>query len=190
MDATELLDHGYAWTAARIAAVPADGLDAPTPCSLWNLQELLDHTIDSLTMVTDAVAGAPASVDEAGPDTPDVQALGSTPWDRAIAELAARSRRAWEAPGVMDRTVELPIGTLPAPTVASAALLEVVLHGWDISQAGGEAAEIPDALALPVLEFARRPVVDANRGDNFAADLGIGDTPSDQLVAYLGRKPR
>jgi hypothetical protein len=26
MDAIELLDQGYTWTAARIAAVPADGL--------------------------------------------------------------------------------------------------------------------------------------------------------------------
>jgi hypothetical protein len=83
-----------------------------------------------------------------------------------------------------------PIGTLPAPVVASGTLLEVVVHGWDISQASGEATEIPDVLAVPVLEFARQPVVDANRGDNFAADLGIGDTPSDQLIAFLGRKPR
>ena len=186
MDTIELLDQGYAWTAARIAAVPADGLDAPTPCSLWNLQELLDHAIGALTMLTDAVAGAAG---DGGPDTPDVGALGSTSWDRAFAELAARSRRAWEAPGVMDRIFELPIGTLPGSTVASAALLEVVVHGWDISQAGGEAAEIPDALALSVLEFARQPAVDANRGDKFAADLGLGDTPSDQLVAFLGRKP-
>jgi uncharacterized protein (TIGR03086 family) len=186
MDAIELLDQGYAWTAARIAAVPADGLDAPTPCSLWSLQELLDHTISTLTMLTDAVATAPA---DAGPDAPDVRPLGSTPFDRAITELAAQTRRAWEAPGVMDRTFELPIGTLPAPMLASSVLLELVVHGWDISQASGEAAEIPDALALPVLVFARQAIVDANRGDNFAADLGIGDTPSDQLIAFLGRKP-
>lgn len=183
MDATELLPQGYAWTAARIAAVPADGLDAPTPCSLWNLRELLDHAVGSLTMLTDAVA-----TDSAGA-APDVRALGSTPWDRTIAELAARSRRAWEAPDAMDRTYELPIGTLPASTVASATLLEMVVHGWDISQATGEAADIPEDLAVAVLEFAREPVVDANRGDNFAADVGIGDTPSDRLVAFLGRKP-
>ena len=186
MDAIELLGQGFAWTAVRIATVPASGLDAPTPCSLWDLHELLDHTVGALTMLTDAVATAPA---DTGPDAPDVRALGSTPWDRAIAALAARSGRAWEDPGVMDRTLELPIGTLPAPMVATVTLLEVVVHGWDISQASGEAAEIPDALALPVLDFARQAVVDANRGDNFAADLGLGDTPSDQLVAFLGRKP-
>ena len=30
----------------------------------------------------------------------------------------------------MDRTLELPIGTMPAPILASSALLEVVVHGW------------------------------------------------------------
>jgi uncharacterized protein (TIGR03086 family) len=192
MDVIELLDRGYAWTAARIAAVPSGRLDAPTPCTLWNLRELLDHTIGSLTLLTDAVvaaAGAGNGARVTTAEAPGGRRLGSTTWDRAIAEVAARSRHAWEAPGVMDRVVDLPIGTLPAPAVASAALLEVVTHGWDIGQASGEGADIPDALALPVLEFARTPLVHENRGDNFAADLGIGDTPSERLVAFLGRKP-
>jgi uncharacterized protein (TIGR03086 family) len=187
MDTIELLDQGYAWTAARIAAVPVDGLDAPTPCPEWNLRDLLDHTIGTLAMLVDAIASDPAAD---GPDAPEVRALGSTSWDRAIAELADRNRRAWRAPGVMDRTYELPVGTMPAPVVASASLLELVVHGWDISQATGEAAAIPDALAVPVLEFARQALGDANRGDKFAADLGRGETPSDRLVAYLGRTPR
>ena len=89
----------------------------------------------------------------------------------------------------MDRTLTLPIGTMSAPTVASISLLELVVHGWDIGQATGESAEIPDSLALAVLDFARQAIADANRAENFAADLGIGDTPSDQLIAFLGRKP-
>ena len=187
MDAIELLDQGYAWTAARIAAVPADGLDAPTPCDLWSLQELLDHTIETLTMLTNTVA-PPGDTAPDTQDTPGVAALGSSPWDRAIAELATRTGRAWEAPGIMDRSFDLPIGTMTTPMVASGMLLELVVHGWDISQATGEAARIPDALALPLLGFARE-AVDEHRGDNFSADLGIGDTPSDQLIAFLGRKP-
>lgn len=177
MDHRDLLDDGFTWTAARIAAVPADSLDVPTPCSRWTLQELLDHAIGSLTMLTGAVAGA-----EIDPST-----LGR--WDQAITVLAERSRAAWQAPGVMDRSFDLPIGTLSAPTTMEATMLECVVHGWDISQATGEAAAIPDALALAILEFARTPAVDENRGDAFAADLGVGDTPSDQVVAFLGRKP-
>lgn len=181
---TDLLDQGYAWTAARIAAVPADSLDAPTPCSRWDLRQLLDHTIDTLTAFTDGVAGSTDA------DGPDVRPLGSTTWDRAIAELAARSRRAWQAPGVMDRTLELPFGTMTAPVALSANLLEAVVHGWDISQASGECADIPDGLAVPILEFARQAIADDARGESFAADLALGDTPSEQLLAFLGRKPR
>lgn len=186
MHTTELLDHAYTWTSARIAAVTAEGLDDPTPCSLWSVQDLLDHTFDTLAMFTDAVA--PAGAEDYAPDVP---ALGANAWDRAIADLAARSRSAWHAPGVMDRTFELPapMGAQPAQVVASANLLEVVLHGWDISQATGERADVPDALALPILQFARQALGDAPRGDHFSADLGLGDTPSDQLVAFLGRKP-
>jgi hypothetical protein len=73
--------------------------------------------------------------------------------------------------------------------VVSSTLLELVVHGWDISQATGEAAAIPDALAVPILDFARGAIADDARGDMFAADLGLGDTPSDQLVGFLGRKP-
>jgi uncharacterized protein (TIGR03086 family) len=181
IDAIDLLDHGYAWTAARIAAVSASDLDAPTPCGRWTLRELLDHTIDVLAMVTDAVAGSDGGA--------VAQPPGSTSWASAIGELAARSRRAWQVPGVVDRTFELSIGTTPAAATASITLLECVVHGWDISQASGEAAQIPDALAVPVLEFARQALTEANRGDNFAADLELGTTPSDQLVAFLGRKP-
>ena len=186
MDTIALLSPGFAWTAARIAAVPAGGLDDPTPCSLWSLRDLLDHTIDSMTMVTDAVATVLPTDEPAS----DVTPLGPTTWDRAIAELADRSRRAWSAPGVMDRSFELPIGIQPAPALASVTLLELIVHGWDISQSTGEAADIPDDLAVATLDFARPVLIQANRGDNFAADLGIGDTPSDRLVAFLGRKPR
>jgi uncharacterized protein (TIGR03086 family) len=180
MDNPTLLKDVYTWTTARIAAVNADDLDAPTPCSLWSLRELLDHTVGSLTMLTDAVAP------DAAPTASDGE---STSWEQAVAALAVRSQQAWEAPGVMDRAMEVPpMGTMPAAMLAGATLLETVTHGWDISQASRECADIPDALALPVLAFARQALVD-NRGDNFAADLGIGDTPSDQLIAFLGRKP-
>jgi uncharacterized protein (TIGR03086 family) len=182
--ATDLLDQGYAWTIARIAAVPADGLDAPTPCGLWNLHQLLDHTIDTLAVFTDAISDD--LTDTAAPDRP---APGPAHWLHAMAELANRGPRAWKAPGVMDRTLELPFGTMPAPVAASANLLELVVHGWDISQATGEAAEIPDALALPVLEFARAAIPDTARGEAFGVELDLGDTPSDRLVAFLGRKP-
>src|SRR4051794_38301151 len=183
MDTIELLDQGYAWTSARVAAVPAADLDAPTTCGRWSLRDLLDHMIDTLGVFVDAVAPP-------GLAAPEVPADGDRPWAAAIAELAVRSRQGWTAPGALDRTYELRFGTMPGQIAASANLLELVVHGWDISQATGEAIDIPDHLAEPILEFAQAAIGDAQRGEQFAAALGIGDTPSDRLVAFLGRKFR
>ena len=187
MDTIELLDQGYAWTSARIAAISADGLDDPTPCSLWSVQELLDHTFDTLAMFTDTVAPRRRR----RPTRRTCEPLGSNPWDQAIAELAARSRWAWQAPGVMDRTFELPapMGAQPGagggvgqPARGRRARLG---HQPGHRRAGrdprGPGASRP-RVRPPGAR--RRPA-----GDHFAADLGIGDTPSDQLVAFLGRKP-
>jgi uncharacterized protein (TIGR03086 family) len=177
MDDRELLEQGFGWAAGRIARVSEGGLESPTPCGEWNLRQVLEHVLDTVGLLVDAVdAEAPGDTTDDG-------------WAAAIADLAARSRRAWAVPGVMERTFTLSMGTMPAPVVLSSTLLELVVHGWDVSQATGEAAAIPDALAVPILAFARGAIADDARGDMFAADLGLGHTPSDQLVAFLGRKP-
>jgi uncharacterized protein (TIGR03086 family) len=177
MDDIDLLDQGYAWTAARIAPISAGGLDSLTPCVDWSLRELVEHTVVTATAFADAV-------DPAGTTTGT-----TTDWDQAVAELAARSGRGWRAAGVMDQVFELPFGTMPAPIALSANLLEVVVHGWDISQATGESLDIPSSLAIPILEFARHAISDDGRGASFGARLDLGDTPSEQLISYLGRKP-
>jgi len=178
MDTTSLLDQGFTWTAGRIDAVATAALDAPTPCGPWTLRDLLDHTVDTLGVFADAL-GEPAPA-----------AAADQPWAATFAELAARTRQGWSDPSALDRTYEVRFGTMPGPIMASANLLEVVVHGWDVGQATGEGVDIPDELAVPILAFARSAIDDAQRGDAFAADLGIGDTPGEQLVAFLGRKPR
>jgi uncharacterized protein (TIGR03086 family) len=177
MDDRELLAQGFGWTAGRIAGVSEGGLDGPTLCGEWNLRQVLEHTIDTVRQLVEAIEA------EAPGDTTNEE------WEQAIDELAARSRRAWAVPGVMERTFTTAMGTMSAPMLVSSTLLELVVHGWDVSQATGEAAAIPDALAVPILDFARGAIADDARGDMFAADLGLGDAPSDQLVAFLGRKP-
>ena len=177
-----LLDQAFAWTSARISAVAPADLDQPTPCSRWDLRELLTHTMATLTAFPDALGEGPA------PE--DLRPIGPSSWDRTIAEVAARSLAAWARPDAMDATLEMPFATLPAPIAISANLLEAVVHGWDIGQATGEGVEIPEPLAVPILAFARQAIGPDGRGDQFAADLGLGDSPAEQLVAYLGRKPR
>jgi uncharacterized protein (TIGR03086 family) len=177
MDNTELLDLGFSWTADRISvAQKGNDLGRPTDCGEWDLRALVDHTVASVGMLIDSVATMPASP--------------AATWDDAIADLAVRSHAAWQVPGVMERTLELPVGTFRGSALVSAALLELVVHGWDISQASGEAAAIPDELATPILAFAREAIQDESRGDAFGPAVEGGPSPAEQLLAHLGRTPR
>jgi uncharacterized protein (TIGR03086 family) len=210
-DVIDLLEQGYAWTAARVAQVGPDDLDTPTPCEGWQLRQLLDHMLGSLERLAAAAESEGAAGDEAAPaDRRDArmqadsasqagdprQAQAQTPTDRlgddcgqaAFDAARRRALAAWRRPGVMAGTCELPLGTLPAPAAAHINLVEVVVHGWDVSQATGEAAAIPPELAEPMLEFSRQ-AVDPARGRAFGPDLAVGDTVGDRLVAFLGRKP-
>jgi len=188
-DIIDLLAHGFDWTGARVAHVRPDDLDAPTPCDGWPLRHLLDHMLASLEGLAAAASGE-------GPDPhqvdPEVQAgtdhLGDDCGRTAFAAVRDRALTAWRRPDVMAGTCALPLGVLPAPVAAQINLVEVVVHGWDVSQATGEQEAIPPELAEPILAFSRQTVAPA-RGRAFGPDLEVGDTVAERVVAFLGRKP-
>src|SRR5437660_1207987 len=78
---------------------------------------------------------------------------------------------------------------LAANVMASAAALEVAVHGWDISRACGQRQPIPAALATSLLVIAPALVPCTGRHPLFAAPVTPPATagPSDRLAAFLGR---
>jgi uncharacterized protein (TIGR03086 family) len=40
---------------------------------------------------------------------------------------------------------------MPAPAVGELALIELMLHGWDVARAGGQTLEVPTALGAELL---------------------------------------
>jgi uncharacterized protein (TIGR03086 family) len=188
-DLIDLLAQGYDWTEARLARVQPDDLDMATPCEGWQLRHLLDHMLDSLDRLAAAAEGEVADADQLDPQhQARSDRLGDDCGRTTFAAVKQRALTAWRQPDVMARTCELPLGTLPAPVAANINLVEVVVHGWDVSQTTGEAAAIPPELAEPILAFSR-PTVAAARGTAFGPDLETGDTASERLVSFLGRKP-
>jgi uncharacterized protein (TIGR03086 family) len=176
----ELLEQGFGWTDDRLARVGPGDLDAPTPCDGWRLRELLNHMLAAL--------GRLAAAAEGGVAPPERDRLGDDCGRSAFAEVRERALTVWQAPGVMERTCALPLGAIPAPMAARLNLVEVVVHGWDVSRATGERADIPDGLARPILDFSRRAVEPA-RGRAFGPDLTTGESLSDRTVSFLGRRP-
>jgi uncharacterized protein (TIGR03086 family) len=91
------------------------------------------------------------------------------------------------------RREPVPIGgrTLPVSVLTSAGAVEIAIHGWDVARACGQPRPIPPRLAQELLVLASLLVRRADRPVRFAPPVTLPPeaTPSDHLVAFLGRQP-
>ena len=68
-------------------------------------------------------------------------------------------------------------------------IVDLLAHGWDLVQATGVAAELPDDLAEQALTFARAQLPSQPRAGRFADPQPIRDNAPaiDRLAAFTGR---
>ena len=186
METLDLLEGAFASTGARIAAVTAADLDRPTPCSEWDVRALLNHATGVVTRFA-ATAGRTAQEHTAEEDF-----IGDDP-SAAFQQAAKAALHAWSQPGALQGKVTLPMGIeLPAPAAASVNLIDTLVHGWDVATALGHDATLDPELATAAYEAALSIVKGGFRpGAAFAPPVTVpGDaSPSDKLVALLGRQP-
>jgi uncharacterized protein (TIGR03086 family) len=183
MDVIADLEHACANTGRLVANVRADQWSAPTPCTEWNVRELVNHTTWTLTMFGNATRDA---------DAPprDADLLGDDPvaaYERAAAAAVA----GWRALASFDSEITIPIGALPARLAVSINLIDVYVHGWDLAAATGQDAALDEGIAQRVLDVSRAFLPEVGRRAAFAEEVQVAtDAPAgDQLVAYLGRRP-
>ena len=175
--------------------LPADHAprDGTVTTALASAVELLERSLGytrvALVGVTEARARGPDPVpglDAARPAGPHGRLAGRLHRGRRRKRRAdaapARRRGSWSCsrrpapcsgcgagsgpPGVRVGGVDLATDLL----VATAAL-EITVHGWDVAQATGAGAPIPDDLARHLLPVAHQVVSDDDRGIRFAAAL-------------------
>ena len=190
MELYEAFDHAVASTAGIVKAVRPDQADAPTPCTEWEVRDLLNHIIGTLllseALLSDrtprhpmAPGGLPAA-DLAGPDPAAVYA------DASAAALTAA--RAGDALTGVHRTS---LGDMPGPALAGFTTLDILVHGWDLARATAQPAALDDTLAAHVLAFAEQAITPGFRAPRIGPAVPVtADAPlSDRLVAFLGRQP-
>ena len=164
-------------------------LDRPTPCTEWDVRALVSHTIGAMEMYAAWADGGPAPDFEAMMSGRDV--LAGDPHGAVFASCA-RSQRAWSQPGVLQRELATPWGPMSGERVASQSTLSTLVHGWDLAVALGLDAEMPQHL-LDLSWGVAEPLVPMLREAGVVAEpveVGEGATPTQRLLAFLGRDPR
>jgi uncharacterized protein (TIGR03086 family) len=170
-------------TGGLIASVRGEQWAEPTPCTAWTVRDLVSH------LVIGNAGFARALTDQAAwaaPRSPDADA----DLVAAYGESAAALRTAFGQPGVLEKLVTVPFGTVPGMVALHLRLTELLVHGWDLAQATGQKPEFPADLAEQELAFTvgALPNVSRERSPFSPPQPVPDDAPAlTRLVALLGR---
>jgi uncharacterized protein (TIGR03086 family) len=153
MDAATLFDRACATFDARVRSIRPDQWAAATPCSEWNVRDLVNHVTVEDLWVPALLAGK--TIDEVG-DAYDGDQLGDSPL-AVWAEAAAAAREAAGEPAVESRTVHLSYGDETAREYLMQIFADNLIHAWDLASAtGGDTGLPPDLVDACAAWFAER----------------------------------
>jgi uncharacterized protein (TIGR03086 family) len=172
----------------RVCAVRPEQWDAPTPCGDWSVRDLVNHlTVEQMwvpPLVKDghrvAEVGQVFEGDKLGDDP-----LGAWEW------AADGARKAFGAPGALERTVHLTYGDSSGADYCAEMVADAVVHSWDLARAIGFDERLPEDL----VHFAARRVAPhaalLEKSGLFAAavDPPPGADAQTRLLCLLGRRP-
>jgi uncharacterized protein (TIGR03086 family) len=175
-----------------ISSVPDDLLSGPTPCRSYALGDLLDH-VDGLALAF--TAAATKSVGDGAPQGPvgNAARLGDD-WRTRIPRHLAALTQAWRDPAARTGMTRAGGIDMPGEVAAVVALEELVIHGWDVARASGQAYDC----AEPTLEVVRGFVAQFAgpdqadlRGEAYGTPVAVAQAAPllDHVVGLAGRDP-
>jgi uncharacterized protein (TIGR03086 family) len=173
----------------RVHAIRPDQWEAPTPCTEWSVHDLVNHLTGEQLWVPPLVTEG-RTVEEVG-DAFDGNVLGGPDddrvavWDRA----AGGARKAFRAPGALDRKVRLSSGETAATAYCAQVTADAVVHAWDLSRAIGAEERLPEDLVKFTVREVTPYAADLEKTGLFAAPV---EPPPDadvqtKLLSLLGR---
>jgi uncharacterized protein (TIGR03086 family) len=118
---------------ARVRAVGDDQWELPTPCSDWNVRQLVNHLVYENRWTVPLMEGSTIA---AVGDRYEGDLLGDDP-KGAWAESCAEAVAAVQADGALERMVDLSSGPTPAGEYVSQLLADHLIHAWDLARAVG-----------------------------------------------------
>lgn len=159
--------------------ISRDELSKSTPCSEYDVLQLTDHLMNSITVLGGA-AGAELPERDTG-DSVEGQIVGA----------ARPALDAWHHRGLGDN-VTLGPNEVPATFAVSILSLEFLVHAWDYAAAIKHPIEVAEPLADYVLGLSKKVISPQTRATvGFDDPFAVPDDASalDQLVAFTGRDP-
>lgn len=175
--------------ATVFAAVGAEQLGLPTPCTEYDVRALMGHVIAGAHRVANAGEGTSSD----GPDVPAwTQELPVETLPGAYDEARRRLSAVWADDAQLDALVTVPWGHVPGHVAMAGSVLETVTHTWDLTHAINWEGELDPELAEFALAVARQAVPAEGRGPSPFGEARRAPEGVDaygRLAAWMGREP-
>src|SRR5262245_29021975 len=139
LDQLDQLSRAVDQTEGVITRISPDQAGLPTPCETWDVDALIDHVVDDLRRFTDRAT-------ETGNGEQAAEVAFGDDWVGTYRAAAYELLSAWQRDGALDRTVKLPFGDFPATWFVGQQLADLVVHGWDLAKATGQATDLDPEL--------------------------------------------
>jgi uncharacterized protein (TIGR03086 family) len=162
------------------APITPEHHDASTPCSAFNVDDLIGHIIDTHNLLIRGAGGEP--VEATGPVSTRHEAV------------AAAALKQWDERGV-EGTINLGGNELPAAFGISLHALECYIHAWDLARSLNRDFAPSDQLTTAMWDFAQGFITDDVRGDAdgipYRAEVPapVDATDLERIIALSGRNP-
>jgi uncharacterized protein (TIGR03086 family) len=177
------LARSFAAVGELVDAIQPGQWSAPTQCLDWTVHRLVEHLVGK-NLVFSAVL-AELALPQRGDGLPSDQLA------RAYRESAAALLEGFGQPGVLARSYEGPLGVATGAERLKIRMYDLLAHGWDLAEALGRPADLPEDAAEASLAFARADGRAVRPGGGcFSPPRPVAVTAPAiiRLVAFLGRE--
>jgi uncharacterized protein (TIGR03086 family) len=189
MDSLTTMEKVLETTMRVVDGIEPSQLGNPTPCSEWNVRDVLNHMTSGAEMVAISLNEGGISPERFG-ELMTEDHLG-TDYKGAVHGAFARAGVALQAPGALDKMLTMPFGTMPGSAVLDTGIFDVATHAWDLARGTGQRTDFDPEVLASAIELARKLIPDLRAMGLYGPEVTVADdTPmQDRLAALAGRTP-
>ena len=182
----ELYEGARDYMIPIIGGVQASQLTGSTPCTDWNVKQLINHNLLVAEWIHSIFAGG-EGVDPFAVD-------GDLPQEGAQAAFAAVTNKvldAIKAPGMLEKVINTPFGEMPAGNFLMFPFGDILIHKWDLAKATNLDTAMDSSMADACFQVIS-PMLQGNRDGGFfgpAVTVPIDASSRDKLLGLAGRTP-
>lgn len=191
MSGDQLIGRAVAPVVEIVRNIKPDQLDAPTPCTEYDVRKLIHHLLFWGPSLEGA--GRKETVPSPAAAESDVD-LTQGDWAADLVAQLERATVAWSAPEAWQGTTHMGNPTeMPAAMVGGMVLGEMLVHGWDLAHATGQQS----AWDNDVLEYVHREVETSAEmgremgiyGPEVPVPVPADAPPLHRILGLTGREP-